>query len=776
MLAAAAALSPTKKPVDPPFSPIPDDPDLTQSEGEGGEGSDKKKKKKKKKKKPKLDANLSDYYYEKMSKDRTESHVLEELDTANVDVTEDKDEEEEERRRLEAEELAAARDAFKNPPKQTTRHEDGRARVLCVIKTSWSVEFVHLLHYLVFLALVCTVTLGRPTIQRYWVHEGLHDALVDDFNVRKMTVPYEQINTKEQYFLWLRHTFVPTIFPGLTSSRYNGTAGSNDFETKIAHDMGYRLGTVRLRQLRVEEDSCAVPERFQRAITRCYSKFSKELEEMDEVFMGQEWKSEKEMNSGNFYSHMSKQTYEGSGYEFYLDISSSGDAETWRTLYDATWVDFGTRMVSLDFTIYNPSIDMLVWGSHVTEFMPSGDVIPTFHYRIFDEWKYLRVWKGEDDDAKTWTLLVVEMLMYFYAITYLWEEIREMFYWGAKNYFSSIMNITELFNLAVFFNAALFRYLAFEKLGEIEGTFADDNSFVDIRTFGTYSQVALNLLACNALISFCKLFKYLHFHRGITQFADTIGEACIDITVFIVIMLVVIISFALSFHIAFGHVSRSYMDFPEALFTLFKSTMGQFTIREIQTVNSSGRYLGPFLFISFIVVNIFVIMSMLYAMVHLSFKHVRDEQLSQELHPENSPIVQDLTRILSFFLRVIQKIPGVPQKEFTDQAHIRRRKRIALWLSGESELVRRSREKRRREKEKELALLDEDARRKREEGEDDEVKPLVKNPRKDLLKKLVHVETRQRQMLKSLEDLSRTVRAQTFNAISKQMEDIVNEK
>ena len=57
--------------------------------------------------------------------------------------------------------------------------------------------------------------------------------------------------------------------------------------------------------------SCAVPERFQRAITRCYSKFSKELEEMDEVFMGQEWKSEKEMKTGNFYSHMSKQTYEG---------------------------------------------------------------------------------------------------------------------------------------------------------------------------------------------------------------------------------------------------------------------------------------------------------------------------------------------------------------------------------------------------------------------------------------------------------------------------------
>ena len=601
-------------------------------------------------------------------------------------------------------------------------------------------------------------------------------SLVNNFNVRRNVVPYEQVNTKEQYFLWLRYTFVPTLFPKLVSPRALQNGTKNDFDTKVANDIGYRLGTVRLRQLRVEDDSCLVPERqgFQRAVTRCYSKFMRPDEEMEEVFLGQEWKSEMEMKTGNFYSHMSKQTYEGSGYEFYLDVTSSDGIDTWRTLYDSTWVDFGTRMVSVDFTVYNPSIDMLIWGTHVIEFMPSGDVIPTFHYRIFDEWKYLRVWRGEDSDFGVWSLLVVEMLMYLYAATYLWEEVREIFYWGPKLYFSSWMNVAELFNLAIFFNAALFRFLAFEKLGEIEDTFSQDDTFIDIRTFGTYSQVALNLLACNALISFCKVFKYLHFHRGITQFIDTITEATFDVTVFIAIMVVIIVSFGLSFHIAFGHASRSYMDFPEALFTLFKSTMGQFTIREIQTVNSSGRYLGPFLFVSFIVVNLFVIMSMLYAMVHLSYKHVRDVQLSQELHPENSPIVQDLTRIMSFFLRAIQKIPGISQKEFTDQAYIRRRKRIALWLSGESELVKRGRVRKQREREKELAVLDEGARKRRKESDDEEVKLLVKNPRKDLLKTLVDVETNQRNMLSSIENLSRTVRAQTFNAINKQMEDLVN--
>ncbi|GMH82829.1 hypothetical protein TrVE_jg2135 [Triparma verrucosa] len=781
MLNAMKALSPKKADPEPNFNEIPNVPDASGLEASGSgvggeEGSGKKKKK--------ADVELQNYYYEKMSKDRTESHVLEELDTANVNVTEDEEEDELARERAiqEEEEMAAAR-ALLEKNTQTTRFEDGKARIF-FIKTTWSVEFVHLLHYVIFLALITVVTLGRPTIQRYFVHTALHDNLVDQFNARKEVVPYEMVNTKEQFFDWMRWTFTPTLFPELESPRQFPNGTKNDYDTKVAMDMGYRLGTVRVRQLRVEDGSCNIPKRFQRAVTRCHAKFLPNREDMEDfkanlgaLEPGVEWQSEGDLGTGNFYSHVTKQIYEGSGFEYFFDVTASDTAETWQTLYDTTWVDFGTRMVSIDFTIYNPAIDLLVWGTHVVEFMPSGDVIPTFHFRVFDEWKYLRVWDGDDTDGSVGALLVVELILYAYVVSYMWEEFREMFYWGPKEYFQSWMNIAELLNLLVFFNTAAFRFLAFQEIGVLAESFADDDSFLDMRTFGTYSQVAMNLLACNALMSYCKVFKYLKFHRGITQFVETIYEATFEVTVFLTVLLVIIVSYGLSFHIAFGHVSRSYMDFAEALFTMFKSTMGQFTIREIETVNSSGRYLGPFLFLSFIMVNLFVVLSMLYAMVRLSYRHVRDQMLNEELHPENSPIVQDLTRLLTGWLRIIQKIPGIQGKEFTEQSMIRRRKRVAMWLSGESELIRRARAKKAREKARELEMLGEEAKERLAMGDDDdlEVRPLVKDPRKDLLATLVEVEAKQRQMLTGIENLSRTVRAQTFNAINKQMEDIVNE-
>ena len=58
--------------------------------------------------------------------------------------------------------MEAFRATLKNPPKQLTRREDGKASIFFV-KTSWSIEFIHALEYIFFLFLITSVTLGRPS-------------------------------------------------------------------------------------------------------------------------------------------------------------------------------------------------------------------------------------------------------------------------------------------------------------------------------------------------------------------------------------------------------------------------------------------------------------------------------------------------------------------------------------------------------------------------------------------------------------------------------------
>jgi hypothetical protein len=289
-----------------------------------------------------------------------------------------------------------------------SRPDDGRYRFFGY-KTTWSVDFMNLLHYLVFLTMIVSVTLGRPTIFRYHMHTALHDRFVVENNPAKGTVSYEHIHNKALYFKWMEEVFVPAMFPGIVSPE-NSTA--------IIETAAYRLGKVRFRQLRVEKDSCKVSRKFRRAVDRCHAKFEPKYEDVEQAWIdgGEEygwavegelteeqvaevaeggfgWTSEKDMTTGTYYSSMTKASYEGSGYEYYMDVGGADDPSfklQLQHLKNKTYVDFATRLVSQDFTLYNPAVDMLVWGSHTSEFLPTGDVVPTFHYRIYDEWKYLR--------------------------------------------------------------------------------------------------------------------------------------------------------------------------------------------------------------------------------------------------------------------------------------------------------------------------------------------------------------------------------------------------
>ena len=56
------------------------------------------------------------------------------------------------------------------------------------------------------------------------------------------------------------------------------------------------------------------------------------------------------------------------------------------------------------------------------------------------------------------------------------------------------------------------------------------------------------------------------------QFTDTLAAAAGDMSVVLIVIAIVATGYGIAFHMAFGHVSAAYMDFPEALMTLFSAT------------------------------------------------------------------------------------------------------------------------------------------------------------------------------------------------------------
>jgi len=55
-----------------------------------------------------------------------------------------------------------------------------------------------------------------------------------------------------------------------------------------------------------------------------------------------------------------------------------------------------------------------------------------------------------------------------------------------------------------------------------------------------------------------------------------------DMAVVCVIIIVVASGYGIAFHLAFGHSVKHYRDFPEALFTLFLATLGDFELDDLR--------------------------------------------------------------------------------------------------------------------------------------------------------------------------------------------------
>lgn len=140
------------------------------------------------------------------------------------------------------------------------------------------------------------------------------------------------------------------------------------------------MGPVRIRQLRVRNDSCAIHELFQKQFDECYGEYKSLNEDQSPYGLknGTEYKldcrqyfsknsilfkyicrwtyhTEDDLNGMMTWGKIN--TYPGSGY--YYDFSSdlTQSLETLSTFRNNNWIDRATRVVFIQFSIYNANIN-----------------------------------------------------------------------------------------------------------------------------------------------------------------------------------------------------------------------------------------------------------------------------------------------------------------------------------------------------------------------------------------------------------------------------------
>lgn len=166
---------------------------------------------------------------------------------------------------------------------------------------------------------------------------------------------------------------------------YNGNAITEDGDGHLYTFQNHLIlmGGVRLRQYRVQSDVCT----YREQAFKCYTHHElTETMKMPNLGHDIEWTSKSENNETPYYrgAHGS---YPGSGFVVMLPRHEANATAIVDALKQDLWIDGHTRMISIDFNLFNPTTGLHTVVRVVFEFGRTAATTPS---RSIRTWRFMR--------------------------------------------------------------------------------------------------------------------------------------------------------------------------------------------------------------------------------------------------------------------------------------------------------------------------------------------------------------------------------------------------
>ncbi|CAF4587465.1 unnamed protein product [Rotaria sp. Silwood1] len=479
-----------------------------------------------------------------------------------------------------------------------------------------------LIIYLIFITILCIITFGMTSTKTYYFTTVLRTVLTEQKVQGAGDQPaFDDIASFEDYWNVMSGPILDALF---NQKWYNGAGLTDDqygyvlFENKI-------LGLPRLRQLRVTNDSCTVHKKFRSTIHECYAPYSSSKEDhtsyepQNDNLTSSAWhyKTSSELHGSSTTGLISR--YDGGGFIQDLTLNYNAAKAELDSLNANLWVDRGTRVVFLDFTVYNANINLFCQIKLTVEFPASGGAIPS---KSFSTVKLIRYVSSMD-----YFVLACEVLFVIFTVYYTVEEILEIarFKFG---YFKTIWNILDVVIILISYVCIAFNIYRQIKVGQIlDELLKDQKTFADFE-FLTYWQTQFNnIIAFTVFLAWIKIFKYVSFNKTMTQLSTTLSRCAKDVLGFSIMFMIVFLAYAQLGYLLFGTMVDDYKTFAISIFTLFRIILGDF---DFDAILEAHRILGPIFFLTYVFFVFFVLLNMFLAIINDTYSEVKSDMTTQK--------------------------------------------------------------------------------------------------------------------------------------------------
>ncbi|CAF1035223.1 unnamed protein product [Adineta ricciae] len=488
--------------------------------------------------------------------------------------------------------------------------------------------------YLTFLALLYVITYSN--INQHAFYEVRH--LRQFFhNTKQVNNDYTQVSTVDQYWNWLQNSFANNI----RAQQWYNTDPPRNLSGFINDKSNRLIGWVTMRQLRVKSHSCQLKSSIQQLFTHCSDDYSFSNKEKESFQPG--WIPYQQINNQSqpFSSAVEQafiyrtedqldtysvvgnhHTYGGDGYVYEFRGRLSDLQTNLSRLHQLQWIDSQTRAVIIQFTLYNPNVQLFTFATLLTEYLSVGSLDPQSRF--------------EPISFQVFTSLSQLICTIFYMIFIVHMMIGEIrsFTKLKSDYFHQFWSLINLgIIVCSWTNVGIYvwRYCESLRIGHL---FEQTNGYVYINLqLAVYiNDVFTYLLAFSCFFGTIKFIKLCRFNHRLMLFARTLQYAARELISFAFMFTIVFMAFVILFYLLFVSKLSSCSSVLQTVRMLFEITLMKFDAHEL---SGAAAFLGPFCFSLFILIVVFVCMSMFLTIVNDSFRVVRDMGKTQASHDQH---------------------------------------------------------------------------------------------------------------------------------------------
>ncbi|XP_060086124.1 polycystin-1-like protein 1 [Ylistrum balloti] len=275
--------------------------------------------------------------------------------------------------------------------------------------------------FCVMIVLLCVMAYGKDIITSpFYLNEAIKNSLV-----RSGTVKFADMASPENWYSWSQTTMLDALYSDNTEQENN----SKVIQNFVLHGSSFVIGQIHLRQLRVVKEPCL--QTLPHLPEYCLHDYSY-TNKMTDISpdLNETWTESK-----SFIKVFGKHgIYDNSGFVVKLDNSRSTALSQLQSLETGGWINKHTRVVIVEFTLFNAPTNLF---SSVTLFMELPPTGGTFMgYRVMSTYLY-RYMSAADN-----FVLACELCFVILTLYKLKNEVCNVIKLK-KNYLYSVWNIVQ---------------------------------------------------------------------------------------------------------------------------------------------------------------------------------------------------------------------------------------------------------------------------------------------------------------------------------------------